>query len=261
MPPKQKPKHERRHARELAKEWGAEEKVADEACQLCPYTLNPPTAGEAPSEEYLRAVEYLTRFCFNDEAYREQKRAQQAESQRPNLGPGTRKTHSMGGATLPDKPQAKRVKREVEELLGNDAMGPSSSMSLVRQGNGLPIASAPARAGGSEAKPEEAEEVLRPSSSAAATAPHRTLQELLLANEDGCLEEEEHIGKIELYLKKIEKHVGKLLDQKCVPLAPLPTAHLPPIATTLTICPCAAQPMPGPRHPWSGQAYRREGLG
>lgn len=252
MPPKQKPAHERKHARQLAKEYGVEEKVADEACQLCPWPLNPQKAGEEPSAEYQRAVDYLTEFFFDDEAGRDQKRAQQAEKQRPNLGPGTRKAQSAGGATMPERPQAKRVKREVEELLGNDGMGPRSSMALVRQGNGLPIANchtnAPARAGGAEAKPEEAEEVSLPSSSAAATAPQRTLPDQLSKNE------KEYIGKI-------EKYVGKLLDQKCVPLAPLPTAHLPPIATTLTICPCAAQPMPGPRHPWPGQAHHREVIG
>lgn len=262
MPPKQKPAHERKHARQLAEEYGVEEKVADEACQLCPWPLNPPTAGEDPSAEYQRAVDYLTEFFF-DEAGRDQKRAQQAEKQRPNLGPGTRKAQSAGGATMPERPQAKRAKRDVEEkrakrevedLLGNDGMGPRSSMVLVRQGNGLPIANAPARAGGSEAKPEEAEEVSLPSSSAAATAPHRTLQDLLLANEAGCRKEEEYTRKIELY-------VGKLLDQRCVPLALIPTAHLPPIATTLTICPCAAQKMPGPQHPWQGKAHRREVMG
>ena len=34
MPPKQKPGHERKHAKKLAKEWGVDEMVADEACQL-----------------------------------------------------------------------------------------------------------------------------------------------------------------------------------------------------------------------------------
>ena len=252
MPPKQKPGHERKQAKKLAKEYGVDEKMADEACQLCPYPLNPPTAGEEATAEYQRAVEYILEFCLGDEAYRDEKRAQGAEKQPPNLGVGTRKTHSAGRATLPEKPQAKRPKREVEELLGNDGMGPSSSMALVRQGNGLPIANAPGRPGGAEAKPEEAKEVSPPSSSAAATAPHRTLQDLFLANEAGCQKEED-------YARKIEQYVGKLL--KCVPLAPLPTAHLPPIATTLTICPCAAQQMPGPRHPWPGQADRREGVG
>jgi len=131
MPPRQKPGYEREHAKKLARDWGADEKLTDEACQLCPYPLNPPSAGEEATVEYERAVEYIMEFCLSgDETYRDEKRAQGAEKQPPNLGVGTRETPSAGGATPPVGAPAKRPK----VLHGDDVMVPRSSTTPVLQG-------------------------------------------------------------------------------------------------------------------------------
>ena len=144
MPPRQKPGHEREHAKKLARDWGADEKLADEACQLCPYPLNPLSAGEEATAEYGRAVEYIMEFCLlGDETYRDEKRAQGAEKQPPNLGVGTRENPSEGRATPPEKPLAKRPK----VLQGDDVMVPRTSTTPVLQGAAGQTSTAPIYSG------------------------------------------------------------------------------------------------------------------
>lgn len=192
-------------ARDLAASWGYDETLtawAVEASQLSPFSLVEPAAGE-DTNEYNLAVDYVQDFCFGDDNYRNQKRAQVDERKAPKTGPSTRKSQAAGGDALPEKPQAKRAKREVEGLLGNDGMGPGSSMALVRQ-----------RTSASGSLPS--------TSAAGSPVRHLTLAQLLLANEEGCAKEEE-------YIDKLEKYAGKLLKEKCV--APAPTTALLPANT------------------------------